>query len=90
MVRVSAYRQKGQGFPFLVKGMQSEMRILIQKSNGEPEQLKLKNISLRVNLEWFAIHPHLKTFINCNRKKSSFTKFKTLGILEVGIKCTVN
>lgn len=66
------------------------MRILIQKSNGEPEQLKLKNISLRVNLEWFAIHPHLKTFINCNRKKSSFTKFKTLGILEAGIKCTVN
>lgn len=69
---------------------QSELRILIQKSTGEPEQSKLKNTFLRVNLEWFAIHPHFETFINCNRKKSSFKKFKTLGILEVRIKCTIN
>lgn len=41
----------------------------MQKSNGEPEQSKLKNISLRVNLEWFAIHPHFETFINYHRKE---------------------
>lgn len=53
---------------------QSKLKILEQKSNGEPEESKLKNIPLRVNLEWFAIHPHFETFINYKRKKSSFKK----------------
>lgn len=62
----------------------------MQKSNGEPEQSEGKNTSRRVNLEWFAIHPHRETFITVTGRNPLSKKFKTLGILEVEIKCVTN
>ena len=60
------------------------------KVKWRTKKVKIKEYSSQDKSGMVCHMPTLWAFMNCNRKKSSFKKFKTLGILELRIKYTSN